>query len=140
MLIYIYYIVLIIFLSMAGFINACITYFLQFCFREGNVFGRYLPFLAWFLLWNNDRDRLQTLKKFYSIHPKETYYNALCEACLQMPIYKIMGGCGVCFNIWQGAILYFALFGMLYPFEYFYLWFIPFSAISNYLYRAISEE
>ncbi len=63
-------------IGVGAFLNACLSYFLDFCISEGGIFE------GW-LLWLHDA----------GINEDSFWYNPL-------------GGCVVCSNVWQGFITF----------------------------------
>ena len=57
-----------------GFIAALLTFFLDFCFREGNIFAFWIRFL----------------NKYFYKNPKNPFRF----------LYKPLGGCSLCMNQW----------------------------------------
>lgn len=93
-------------ISAFGFILALFSYFLDFCFYKGNIFGFWLPFLA----------KMITMKKYplkycqiedmiISEDQKKSKYIHLVEDD-QSPLYKMLGGCVICLNVWIGFITF----------------------------------
>lgn len=121
-------ILIIIFLSFAGFVSACFSYFLQYTFREGAIFGKWLPFVARMIL------RLQSKKGYQAI--KQADDNTLCLAASNNGFYKALGGCGVCSNIWHAVLIFVFIIWYFVPFY----WIFGFLFINSFLFRKISEE
>lgn len=80
-------------LIFGAFVNSCLSYFLDFCFSEGNILEKWRPFIA-----------KQLLLGKYS----EGYLNNLCRDDLEEKAaeetfwYKPLFGCIFCANIWVG--------------------------------------
>ena len=99
-----------------GTINALFSYFLDYTFWKGSIFQKWLPFLA------------DTLCKIYF---KETYKltkdmdpeskmferEQLATKCF---LYKVLGGCPVCTNIWIGFISWSAILFFTDIFQWYY--------------------
>ena len=67
--------ILIIF-SILGMCSAFISYFIDFCFGEGNIFEKYYLFLLTY------------------VEPKSKW------------LFKILGGCNICLNFWISLFIF----------------------------------
>lgn len=88
-----------------GSINALFSYFLDFCFWEGNVFGFWQPFLAKTLLKAFKPNIYLSLEGARKNKNPE-YSNMCIEQAHKMFLYKILGGCPPCTNVWIGFITF----------------------------------
>lgn len=94
---------LIIIFSLLGVISALFTYFLDFCFWEGNIFDFYYNFLE---------------KKIKPKYPK---------------LAKPLGICNVCFNFWVSLFLYSYYLFILNLTPYWFIYIIPYISISMFI-------
>jgi hypothetical protein len=65
-------------------VSALATFFLEFCFREGNIFAGWIRFLNRYF-YENEKNPFRFL-------------------------YKPLGGCALCMNIWLTTFFFFAFF------------------------------
>lgn len=98
-----------------GLLSGCLTDFLIFCFAPGNIFGKWLPFVAELLLnythtmTNEQLDKLNEdlkgceNKERFCVDQILTSY-----AYAFTPFYKLLGGCGTCMNFYvtMGIAIY----------------------------------
>jgi len=117
------------YISCIAFFTASGSFFLQYTFREGAIFGRYLPILARLILRFTDK------RKYKSIPNTRGHDNTFIMEAYNTAAYKILGGCGVCSNIWQSFIVYLFVFGVE---KKWYICLI-FLLISNLFYRKIDK-
>jgi hypothetical protein len=101
---------------------ALLSYLLDFCFYRGNVFAFYLPWLARTIMRNSKYADDRKLVEQY-VHARDTrspYSDAddahlhaaedqMLAAAGNHPLYKMLGGCIVCFNIWCAAVTFVGL-------------------------------
>jgi len=66
-------------------VSSLASFFLEFCFREGNIFDFWIKFLNRYF-YENEKN---LLLKF---------------------LYKPLGGCALCFNIWLSTTFFFVYF------------------------------
>jgi len=124
---------LILFAMFLGFLNSLLSYFLDYCFYKGSIFGGWLPLLAKINLILFKPGTYRGLKEYSSKNPH--YDDKLCEEALDCFFYKVLGGCIVCTNIWLGAIT-FTLIWLLLPISYWLI--IPYLLFSSFSLRKIS--
>lgn len=120
-----------------GSINALFSYFLDFCFWEGNVFGKWLPFIAKLnLKWFRPK-LLETLKEAKKNKNPE-YDNMLVELASKesLALFKVAGGCIVCLNVWIGFGSY-VLIHAFTPLGWLYA--IPYLLFSSFLLRKLTK-
>jgi len=116
-----------------AFINATLTYFLQFCFRDGAIFEKWLPFLAKNTLKKRDKNMYDIISRM----PAEKRDYEFIQAASDYFWFKILGGCYVCSNVWQS----FGTFGIVYFIcSVNIFWGIPFVLISNFLLRKMWND
>jgi len=113
---------------LAGMAGACIgffSYFLDYCFWPQSIFKGYLPMLAKYFL----RKRAD----FPAIKAMDA--QSIVDLASDIPWFKLLGGCSVCFNVW----LTFVSFGLLYAFVPFVpLWaYIPYLGLSSFTIRKL---
>lgn len=95
-------IVNIILVSIFGVILALFSYFLDFCFWDGNIFGKWLPFVAKTILKRKDKLKYDYVCK----SPEEQQDQLFINSVEKQPFYKVLGGCSICLNIWIGFATY----------------------------------
>ena len=119
------------FVMFLGAINSLFSYFLDYCFWDGSIFGFWLPRLAKFNLRIFASKRL----KFIEAGKKSTEYdNELIKNAQNMFFFKILGGCAICTNIWIGAFTYaFVAFKIDLSFIYIF----PYLLFSSFVLRKI---
>lgn len=118
-----------------GAINALFSYFLDFCFWKGNAFGFWLPLLAEFLLKRKNPAKFKALKSAKDNNNPE-YENMLIESVSHFFLYKVLGGCPPCTNIWIGFASFFFVHVFL-GLSWFYA--IPYLLFSSYVLRKIMK-
>lgn len=116
-----------------GAINALFSYFLDFCFWEGNIFGFWQPFIAKICLRFKNPEKLKALQ---SAKDNPEYENMLIAAAGKIFLFKVLGGCAPCTNIWIGFISFFFInpfigLGWVYA--------IPYLLFSSYILRKIMK-
>lgn len=86
-----------------GTICAFISYFLEYCFFENSIFSGYLPRLAKLCLkyWKPAK-----LKALDSAKQNPQYDNMLLQEASNLFLFKILGGCVFCSNVWLCAICF----------------------------------
>lgn len=115
-----------------GAINSLFSFFLDYCFWDGSIFGSWLPFLAKVNIkfWNKKEwDLLQTQKEH------EDYEQMLLDSAERYPFFKILGGCAICTNMWL-AFLSFTIVNW----QFFHLsnWYvIPYALFSSFVLRRL---
>ena len=87
--------------ALTGVIIALFSYFMDYCFWENSIFGKWLPFLAKVILSIKDKDKYNLLSK--SNNTDESIINEVGQAFF----YKILGGCIYCTNVWLNIFYYF---------------------------------
>lgn len=93
-------------ISVFGIFLALLSYFLDFCFYKGNVFGFWLPFLAKQIIRKKMPEKYAEIESgCFSRSQKVGRYIHLVEDS-ESPLYKMLGGCIVCFNIWCGIVTF----------------------------------
>jgi hypothetical protein len=124
----------ILFVATLGSINALFSYFMDFCFYENSIFGKWLPFLAKINLKIFDPNKLQSLD---SAKSNPQYGNMLIDQAQQYFFFKILGGCAICSNIWVG----FFSFGLIFNFFDIHILFaIPYLLWSSFILRKIMKQ
>lgn len=86
-------------ISLFGLFLALFSYFLDFCFWRGNVFGFWLPFVAKAIV-----KRKNPLKYQYicNVSDKKEQEGLFIDEAGENPLFKVLGGCSICLNIWIG--------------------------------------
>lgn len=102
--------------GLLGIVNALCTYFLDYTFWKGAIFQKWLPFMS------------RTLLKIHGKAIPKDDDTAKDEASTYF-LYKVLGGCPVCTNIWMGFVAWtiISLSTNLFPIYFA----IPFLMISN---------
>lgn len=107
--------------SLIGVIVAFGTYFLDYCFwREegefkGSIFKGYLPWLAKRLVKFYERAKYDLIIKLDQ--DKDSRFISIAENYF---LYKPLGGCAVCMNVWLALIVW-AVLCLLSSFEWYYI-------------------
>jgi len=121
----------ILFVGILGCINSLLSYFLDYCFWEGSIFGKWLPILAKANLKIFAPDKL---KSFESAKSNPHYDNMLVEQAQKIFFFKILGGCPLCTNIWLGFFT-FTIIALSFSISFWYS--IPYLLISSAVLRRI---
>ena len=121
-------------IAVLGGINSLFSYFLDYCFWEGSIFGKWLPFSAKMNLKFWRKKEYELLKKFES---SKDFDNMLVDSAQNLPFFKISGGCIICMNVWLGLISFSALNSLFLHFNYLYLF--PYCLFSSYILRRIMK-
>jgi hypothetical protein len=82
---------------------ALLSYLLDFCFWRHNVFGFWLPFLAKSIVKRKNKLKYDYILK---LENSETQTEMFLDNAATEPLYKVLGGCSICLNIWLGFIAY----------------------------------
>lgn len=129
-------------ISSLALFTSLFSYFLDYTFYDGSIFGRWLPYLAKKLITWIDKDRLNELEVIKA--NKEMYDNKLIEIAHGYFLYKILGGCLICSNVWHSVIVYNLLFCIAYASGHingwWYLGILPFIFFSSFITRKISKN
>lgn len=85
-----------------SFCQANLIFLLQFSFKENQWLGWWLPFLAQLTLKENKEIRGYLEK----CETKQEQRNILLTYANANPpfLFKVLGGCGICFNVWAGVL------------------------------------
>lgn len=86
--------------ALLGLICALFSYFLDYTFWKGSIFQFWLPFLAKRCLKAFDPEKAAHIEFF----PLDSRPQAYIDNAKHYMIYKVLGGCPVCLNIWIGII------------------------------------
>lgn len=119
------------FAAFLGALNSLLSYFLDYCFYEGSIFGFWLPTLAKANLAFFRPAQYQSVK---SAKKNPEYDNMLCQMAQDMFFYKVLGGCIICSNIWLGAVT-FTVIWACFGFSYFLIF--PYLLFSSFVLRKI---
>lgn len=119
--------IVIILVLFSAFVNACISYFLDMCFKETHIFKNWLPWVARRLLSKEHLEEADHLedspakrRKLIKLAENHTFW------------FRPLGGCPACANIWIG-FLSFWVFWWYYEIPAIY--FLPYLVISNFFLR-----
>ena len=92
--------------SLFGFFLSLLSYFLDFCFYKGNIFGFWLPFLAQIVVKYKHPEKYRQIESSTLLSDaKGSRYINTAEHD-QSPLYKMLGGCVICLNIWLGIVTF----------------------------------
>lgn len=121
------------FVAVLGAINSLLSYFLDFCFWEHSIFGKWLPWLAAINLKIFEPKKWIELQLTKDIQGQDS---RLIDAAQNMPFYKVLGGCVICMNVWLGFISFVCLHVGL---ELAWWYAFPYVLFSSYLLRVIAK-
>ena len=109
--------------SILGLFLALFSYFLDFCFWRGNVFSFWLPFVAKSIV-----KRKNPLKYQYilNVSDKKEQEGLFIDEAGERPLFKVLGGCSICLNIWVG----FATFPVIHLLLGVSFWYMPIYLLS----------
>lgn len=82
---------------------ALLSYFLDFCFWRHNIFGFWLPFIAKSIVKRKNKVKYDYI---LSQPSEETQTEMFLDNAAIEPLYKVLGGCSICLNIWIGFITF----------------------------------
>jgi hypothetical protein len=88
--------------AMLGMVCALFSYFLDYCFWEGSIFEKYLPWLAKNVVKLHNKKEFEIISKL----PKESQEKEFLNVAPDYFIFKPLGGCAVCMNIYIALISY----------------------------------
>lgn len=119
--------------SIFAFCLSLFSYFLDFCFWRHNVFGFWLPFLAKSIVRRKNKLKYDYILK----QPNEdTQTEMFLDIAATEPLYKVLGGCSICLNIWIG----FATFPIIVVFTGLSWWFmILYLFLASFILRKIMK-
>lgn len=122
--------------------NSLMSYFLDYCFYENAIFGWWLPFLASKIVHLWHRDELASLEPVKN--NKDLYEKRLIQIADSNFLFKILGGCIICSNVWQCITCFTIMWGVLFYHNYVNGWswllLLPYIFISNFFVRKISKN
>ena len=103
--------------SLFGLFLALFSYFLDFCFWRGNVFSFWLPFVAKSIV-----KRKNPLKYQYicNVSDKKEQEGLFIDEVGENGLFKVLGGCSICLNIWIGFVT-FPFINYFLDISYFYM-------------------
>lgn len=104
-------------ISLFGLFLALFSYFLDFCFWRGNVFGFWLPFVARNIVKRKNPNKYAYILKISDAKQQEELF---IDEVTSEPIFKVLGGCSICLNIWIGFAT-FPFINLLLDISYFYM-------------------
>jgi hypothetical protein len=108
--------------SISGTMLGLFSYFLDYCFWPGSIFKSYLPWLAKIMLRNRS--------DYHSI--KNLPHQNLIDLASDIPQFKLLGGCSVCFNVHLSWISFLAIY-LTTPVP---LWcYLPYLVVSSFIIR-----
>lgn len=115
-----------------GCICALFSHLLDYCFWQGSIFSRYLPWLAKKLIkmhypWEYAEVRLLA---------KELQPNEYIHRAEKIFLFKVLGGCSICTNIWIANISW-VMISILANLNWYYIF--PYVLTSSFFLRKISN-
>lgn len=87
-------------IMLMGAICALFSYLLDYTFWPGSIFGKYQPWLAETLLKRRFPDEWAEVR----LLPLEAQEDNFMDRAQKIFLFKVMGGCIVCTNVWIGFI------------------------------------
>lgn len=107
--------------ALMGIVNALFSYFIDYCFWEGSIFGFWLPFISKRIA----KVKFKTDYEMIMREPEEARPGSFVELMegKKVLLFKFLGGCIICVNIWIGLTSWFfiyqsGLFAAWYGFVY----------------------
>lgn len=91
---------------------------LSFCFEKGNIFDFWLPFVARTLSYNSSSELEKEIEDCNNINCIN--YVLTEYAYKNIPLYKPLGGCVICMNVWL-TLIAFTLLTLMFPINLFYV-------------------
>lgn len=123
----------IIIVSIMAFGLCLLSYLLDFCFWRHNVFGFWLPFLAKSIVKRKNKLKFDYI---LNLKDKDQQTEMFIDEAANQPLYKVLGGCAICLNIWIG----FATYPLIVVFTGFSWWFMPlYLLLSSFILRKIMK-
>jgi hypothetical protein len=113
-------------LAIMGCVMGGFGYFLDFCLMEGSVFGSYLPWLAKCLVKRFKRSEHTEVMLLPKGVDRD---NEFIARALDIGLYKMLGGCAVCFNVHLCTIA-FVILNLCLDFGW---WYLPVFTISAHI-------
>ena len=92
-----------------AFLCSLLSFFLDFTFREGAIFGVWLNFIARKLVKFFNKQKYLLINKM----PKESQDFEFINEADTIPLFQPLGRCIVCSNVWQTIIIYSSIFYFL---------------------------
>lgn len=119
--------------SIFGLFLALFSYFLDFCFWRGNIFGFWLPFVAKHILKRKNPLKYQYIAKISDKKEREGLY---LDEVGESGLFKVLGGCIICLNVWIG----FATFILIHILLGISFWYMPVYLLSgSFILRKITK-
>lgn len=104
-------------ISLFGLFLALFSYFLDFCFWRGNVFSFWLPFVASNIVKRKNPLKYQYISK---VSDKKERQGLFIDEVGENGLFKVLGGCSICLNIWIGFVT-FPFINILLDISYWYM-------------------
>jgi hypothetical protein len=126
-------------LFFAAFLQGALSYFINYTFYEGSIFGAWLPFLARMIAKHRVKKGTLSASEFKAVNgmitnARESSMIALVDRAF---FYKILGGCPICSNVWQGILTFWIWYFWLGLSLGFYL---PYVILGNFCLRKMDKE
>lgn len=86
-----------------AFLLSLFSYFLDFCFWDKNIFGFWLPLLARQITKRTNKAKYDYILKFEFAEKRNEFFINEVET---HPLFKVLGGCSICLNIWIGLVTF----------------------------------
>lgn len=115
--------------AMMGVVCGLLSYFLDYCFWPGSIFKGYLPFIAKLLMPKADKDEVMMLKA-------DARPQAFVDRATDIMLFKLLGGCVYCFNVWL-TFISFAIINSCLHFGWYYIF--VYTTISHFFLRKIID-
>ena len=103
--------------SLFGLFLALFSYFLDFCFWRGNVFSFWLPFVARSIVKRKNPLKYQYIS---NVSDKKEREELFIDEAGESGIFKVLGGCSICLNVWIGFVS-FPFISYFLDISYFYM-------------------
>lgn len=114
----------------AGITLGLATYFLDFCFWEGNIFKNYLPWLAKKIVKRNNKKQYEIIIQM----PLKSQVQEFENEALNWFWYKPLGGCAVCMHVWISMITW-AIILIFFPIQWYF--FFPYMLSGSWILRKL---
>lgn len=119
--------------SLMGIVNALFCYLLDYCFWEGSIFGFWLPFISKRISKIKFPSDYESIMK-EPIEARPGSFIELMEG-KKVLLFKFLGGCIICVNVWIGMSSWLVIFNYSGLFEpwYGFVYILVGSAFLRYL-------
>jgi hypothetical protein len=123
--------------------SASLISILQIMFKKGELLSFYLPFLSRSLIKltnvkSEDMDAICKQETDYTECKQNLIYGLILSNPILTMLFKPLGGCGVCMNMWFSFFIFLIMSIFIIPVNI--LYFFAYSLISHYLYILIAQR